>query len=283
MSSLHVLVQECVRAIASYASPAAAFPEIQRIVASSTGAISVEVATSKIAIVAEDVALQAFDERRVCIVMREAAMVVAAPIKNASRIFGVLVASYGDETERVMGTHATSELVNAVAQVLGNALALEEKVPQGSSAVLDCDAYEHYVRAHFELYRSFKVPFTLALYDLLQQPPGARDAHAVALRWMVRKSDVVFEVEEGTFIILLTCCPLPCSHVAAGRIEQGTGFAARALTAPRRGESLRRLLARSTLAKPVTETGGILMTDRANLPSQSGDADRTVPTESHRH
>lgn len=252
-SRLHALVQDCSRAIAAYASPALAFSEIERIVASATGALSAEIATAAKNIIACEVAVQAFKERRVCIRMRGEVMLIAAPVKNASRVFGVLVASYGNDVDRAVGEHATSDLVNAVAQAVGNALALAEKVPQGSAAVLSLEAYQHYLRAHFELHRSFHVPFTLALYDLRDYPASSRISQAVGLRSAIRQSDGVFRITETAFVVLLAGCPSVSSHVAVKRIEESTGCAPHALLSPRRNESFQRLLTRSTALTPENE------------------------------
>lgn len=236
MNSLHELAQDCSRAIASYAVPEAACREIERIVAAATNASATTVLTQALAS-NSCVTRQAFEERRVCIATENRCMVIAAPIRSGPRVFAVLQATYGSDVRRFIGGHSLSELVSAAGQVFGNALLLAERVPGGTQAILGRDAFNHYLRAHFALYRSFHVPFTVALFDLGRRVPESRIACAVELRWTIRKSDSVFDIEGACFAALLANCPAPHGHVAVERINRNTGISAHSLIAPRRGES----------------------------------------------
>jgi hypothetical protein len=234
-----------------------AFSELARIVAAETSAITVDVFLPD-AVARSPVAQQAFDERRVCVSADGTGMVIAAPIKSGARLFGILQAQYGEHADGSIGDYALSELLNATGQVLGNALALAERVPEGTSGVLGRDAYETYLRAHFELYRSFRVPFTIALFDLAEYCPESRLPRAVELRWTIRKSDAVFEISDSWFAALLANCQASGAHVAVERVRQGSGMNVGKLVTPRRGESFRHLFGRCVLTQPPqTETGVI--------------------------
>jgi hypothetical protein len=232
-----------------------AFSEIERIVASATSAITVEVLPQNV-VARSPAAHQAFEEHRVCVYADGAGMIIAAPIKSGAHVFGILEARYGEYADGTIGDYALSELLNATGQVLGNALALAERVPEGTCGVLGRGAYETYLRAHFEIYRSFRVPFTIALFDLAEHGPESRLPRAVELRWTIRKSDAVFEIDDTWFAALLANCQASGAHIAVERVRQSTGINVGALVTPRRGESFRHLFGRCTMTQPAqTEIG----------------------------
>lgn len=141
---------------------------------------------------------------------------------------------------------------------MGNALALAERVPEDTSGVLGRSAYDAYLRAQFELYRSFRVPFTIALFDLSEHSSEARLPRAVELRWTIRNSDAVFQIDGAWFAALLTNCPSSGAHVAVERIRQSTGTTVNSLVTPRRGESFRHLTARCTITRHARVEQGVI-------------------------
>jgi hypothetical protein len=238
--SLHALAQECSRAIASRAAPQDAFARVTEIVVERTHAIEAIISVPP-AVSMPEVGWRAFAQRRLCIEPAGENISVAAPIKNASKVFGLLLVTHSASGERFIGGHALSEVVNAVAQVLGNALALYEKVRADPSEILSRCAYDHYLRAHFELYRSFGVPFSVATYDLREAPCETRLSAMSSVRNAARRSDALFDAGEGIYTLLLANCPPAISNVAIQRITAGTGIAAQMVVGPRRSETLRHL------------------------------------------
>lgn len=253
MHDLHAIVQECSRAIASHESPEQSFPDVAAILAQKTCASEVAV------IVQSDgdltgLAAEAMRERRLRVGPANGGMTVAAPVKNAGRVFGVLQAIYIGTPDRSLNDHAISDIVSAVGVVLGNALALAERAPQegAGAATRDRAAFDQYVRAHWELYRSYRVPFSIAIYDMRNEPQLARLSATAALRWSVRCSDAVFALGGGLVAVLLANCSLSGAHVAAARVEQHSGLGAHKMSTPRRGESARRFQTRATLLDECT-------------------------------
>lgn len=226
MRSLHALVQECSRAIASHVSPAESFPDIAKVLVDGTGAQDAAILTG----------YDANAARLVCVETSAGGMVVTAPVKQTGRVFGVLRVAYASAGERPAYDHALSDIIGAVGLALGNALALAET---------SSPTYDEYLRAHLALYRSYSVPFTIATYDLRDRPLEARAGAAAALRTNVRRSDAVFELEGGLIAILLANCPLAGAHIATQRILQVTGLNTAAVMRPRRGESARHFQIRS--------------------------------------
>lgn len=228
MRSLHALVQECSRAIASHASPVESFADLAKILVEQTGARDAAVLTGN----------DAHATRRLCVETSADGMTVLAPVKQTGRIFGVLRVEYTGAQEPPAQEHALSDIICAVGLALGNAIALAENASP---------TYDEFLRAHLALYRSYGVPFTIAMY---RESAGA----ASTLRSCVRCSDAVFALESGAVAVLLANCPIPGAHVATQRIAQVTGLRAAAITRPRRGESARHLQIRSErMSQEVTE------------------------------
>lgn len=243
--SLQSLVQECSRAIAACPFADESLAEVASLVAAKTGALGATIHLGEPESVSQ-VAQQAFSERRLCIVSSGEEMLVAAPVKHGSRVFGVLLACFASTAARSSGAHAASELVSAVASVVGNALELADRAPGGVDTVLTEEAYAEYLRAHFELFRSYRVPFAIAVYNLRHRLRLSRVPAAAALRWAVRSSDAVFAMGEGMCAVLLTNCSGPGASTATRRVKEITGLDVSALIVPRRGESFRHFRVRAS-------------------------------------
>lgn len=248
--SLQSLVQECSRAIAACPSADESLCEVASLLASKTGALDATIQLGE-PVSSSGVAQQAFSQRRVCIESSVETMMVAAPVKHGSRVFGVLLVRFASTAARGSGTHASSELVSAVACVVGNALALADRAPGGADAVLTEAAYTEHLRAHFELFRSYRVPFTIAVYDLRHRLRLSRVPTAAALRWAVRSSDAVFAIDQGVCAVLLANCSAHGASTATRRVKETAGLEASALIVPRRGESFRHFHMRASALRTV--------------------------------
>lgn len=170
---------------------------------------------------------------------------IVSPIKHGRRAYGVLIATY----PAAYGIHSVEardvrDFTSVAGEVLGYAIYERENARTGSTPVdpqtgLELRrGYERELKAQYDLYKKFAVPFSLALFDLSDHPQSVA-AGGDALRRAMRGTDNGFRLD-GVLAVLLKNCSETDAETALSRLDRALPVRVPMIVAaPRFGESLR--------------------------------------------
>ncbi|HEV3154874.1 MAG TPA: GGDEF domain-containing protein [Candidatus Baltobacteraceae bacterium] len=175
---------------------------------------------------------------------------IVSPIMHGRRAYGLLIATY----PAAHGVHATQardvrDFTSIAGCILGDAIYEREREvrssPDPQTGLESRRAFDRQLKAQYDLYRRFGVPFSLALFDFDEQPHATTEC-ARALRGAMRASDAAFRVSENMLAVVLKNCSESDGETALARLDRAMPFrGVLTVAAPRLGENLRALRQRA--------------------------------------